>query len=204
MNVIEKIVYDALKTTPWLKNFVRNIYQGCFDLLPQRKDYFISPPDFRENFFFGFHDLSPFSLDQSKVLANELSYDDLRMPAMHEKINIGYFDFCSEKLQGFQKVGESAAWNFHKGCRLQWLGTNEVIFNTYEDERLVSKIINVGSNEERIINFPIDTVSLDGKYATSFSYERLEYLMPGYGYPYVDGGLTNERAPEETGVFLVD
>ena len=51
----------------------------------------------------------------------------------------------------------------------------------------------------------LDTVSEDGRLATNFSYERLNVLMPGYGYPYChDGGCLEQKAPAETGLFLID
>ena len=37
-----------------------------------------------------------------------------------------------------------------------------------------------------------------------FSYERLERCMPGYGYPYRDGGKLDDPAPKDSGLFLVD
>ena len=56
----------------------------------------------------------------------------------------------------------------------------------------------------RIISFPIDTVSWDGRYATSFSYRRLNELMPGYGYDIEDGSYLNEGHPADTGLYIVD
>ena len=40
--------------------------------------------------------------------------------------------------------------------------------------------------------------------ATSFSYERLDRCMPGYGYPYKDNGYIEEPIPSETGLFIID
>ena len=72
----------------------------------------------KKDFSFGFHDVSPFSNDESKVLANKVSFD-FRMPKAGESIEIGYFDFNDGKFGKFHKVGESYAWNYHMGCRLQ-------------------------------------------------------------------------------------
>ena len=41
MNKLEEIVYHALYNHPTLKLFVRNMYQGVFDIMP-RKDNFIA------------------------------------------------------------------------------------------------------------------------------------------------------------------
>lgn len=39
MNSIEKFVYDKLKKNQKIKNKVRNIYQGLYDILPQKPNY---------------------------------------------------------------------------------------------------------------------------------------------------------------------
>lgn len=203
MNKIEKYVYDSVKSAPWLKFIIRNLYQSVFDLLPRKKEFSIQPIDFKEGYFFGFHDRSPFSFDNSKILANGFDIP-LRMPKNEEALAVGYFNFTNGKLGNFVKVSESFAWNYHKGCRLQWLDSTNLIFNTALDGKLISKIVNITSDEEKIIDFPIDTLSHDGLRATTFSYERLHELMPGYGYNYKDNGFLDENMPKKTGLFLVD
>jgi|SaaInlStandDraft_1057018.scaffolds.fasta_scaffold02297_9 hypothetical protein len=203
MNKIEKYVYDAVKFAPWLKFIIRNLYQSVFDLLPRKKEFSIQPIDFKEGYFFGFHDRTPFSFDNSKILTNGFDIP-LRMPKNEEALAVGYFNFTNGKLEDFVKVSESFAWNYHKGCRLQWLDNTNLIFNTSLDGKLISKIINITSDEEKIIDFPIDTLSHDGLRATTFSYERLHELMPGYGYNYKDNGFLDENMPKKTGLFLVD
>lgn len=79
MNKLESTIYNLVRKNPALKQFVRNMYQGIFDLLPRKKEYFASPYQYREGFFFGFHDVTPFSFDETKLLANQNRLD-LRMP----------------------------------------------------------------------------------------------------------------------------
>ena len=203
MNKLEKIIYDRVKSMPWLKYLIRNVYQTAFDLLPRQKEFIPFPLQYREGFFFGFHDLSPFSPNNDKVLANRLTIP-LRMPLPGEKLDVGWFHLNHGKFGEFVKVGESDAWNYHKGCRLQWAGNDRLIYNSAMDGKLLARITDTISGEEKRINFPIDTVSPDGRLASSFSYERLHELMPGYGYPYADNGLLAENAPAATGLFLVD
>lgn len=206
MNKIEEVVYHALYKYPTIKLFVRNVYQGVFDLLPRRKEYFSGQYEIKEGFFFGFHDVSPFSNDESKVLANKVSFD-FRMPKAGESIEIGYFDFNDGKFGKFHKVGESYAWNYHKGCRLQWVDSDCIIFNTAGESGPYAKIINVNTGESNNLSFPIDSVykSKTECLATTFSYERLQMCMPGYGYPYHDAySYLNRKYPKETGLFLID
>ena len=67
MNKLESTIYNLVRKNPALKQFVRNMYQGIFDLLPTKKEYFASPYQYREGFFFGFHDVTPFSFDETKL-----------------------------------------------------------------------------------------------------------------------------------------
>ncbi len=205
MNKIELYVYNFVRRNPKLKQFVRNLYQNLFDFLPRKKEFFFNKYQYKEDYFFGFHDVNPFSSDDTKLLACHNLFD-LRMPYTGEGIEVGYFDFKDGVIGDFHQIGISYAWNFHKGCRLQWLDDTKVIYNTMENNRIISKIVDVNSKEECIVNYPIDAIYKDATQtlATTFSYERLERCMPGYGYPYEDCGLIDQVAPKETGLFLLD
>lgn len=203
MNKIEKTIYNLVKRTPWIKFLLRNLYQSFFDLLPRRKDFFSTSYQYKENCFFGFHDVDPFSSDCTKILSNQTKLN-FSMPSKEDSLNIGYFNILDDKMGDFNFVNKSFAWNFHKGCRLQWISDSEIIFNTAVDNKLVSKIVDISSNKERLINYAIDTVDMKSMKATSFSYERLERCMPGYGYLYSDGGFIDQFIPKETGLFLID
>lgn len=201
MNRIETLVYNTVRKNPALKQFVRNCYQSLFDLLPKGKEYFVNKPDYREGYFFGFHDVTPFSFDEKKLLCNKLSFD-LRMPKPDEPLVVGYFDFNNGELGQYHELGRSFAWNYHKGCRLQWLDKHRVIYNSAIEGKLCAVVTNVDDHMHQIIPYPIDSVH--DNIATSFSYERLERCMPGYGYPYKDMGQLDEPASENTGLFVVD
>lgn len=205
MNKLESLVYHVVRKNPALKQVVRNAYQGVFDLLPRKSEFFRSSVSFKEDYFFGFHDVSPFSFDETKVLANHCLFD-LRMPKPSEGLEVGYFDLKDGQLGEYHLLGTSCAWNYHKGCRLQWVNADCVIFNTAENGRMVSKQIDLMTRKETSYDFPIDAIHTDSTHAwaTSFSYERLERCMPGYGYPYLDGGCLQQEAPVETGLFLAD
>ncbi len=205
MNKVEEVVYHALYSHPKLKLAVRNLYQGIFDLMPRKANYLSGEYRLKEGFFFGFHDKTPFSNDESKVLACKVAFD-LRMPKAGEGIDVGYFDFKDGELGCFNTLGVTYAWNYHKGCRLQWLNEAEIIYNNADGEKLISTIINVKTGDTRNLPYPIDTAYCSEKeqVATTFSYERLQVCMPGYGYPYSDESYLNKKAPAETGLFLID
>lgn len=205
MNRIESVIYGIVRRNPVIKTAVRNIYQSFFDLLPRKKEFFRYGYDYREGYYFGFHDLQELSADGSKLLIHKLPFD-LRMPLAGETEQIGYLDFYEDgHLGDFHELDTTSAWNYHKGCRLQWLDDNNVIFNSSLDGRLISKIVDCKTGYSRIISSPIDSVSHDSAWATSFSYERLENCMSGYGYPYHDDySFLDQNAPEGTGLYVVN
>src|SRR5690606_33467400 len=134
--------YDTIKHNPKLKLRIRNAYQSFYDFLPNKKDYFKNPISVKEGYFFGFHDVSPFSYDGTKVLANRLTIP-LRMPKNEDLLEVGFFDVTDDIFGEYIKIGESRAWNYHKGCRLQWAGESKIIFNDIFDGKLVSRTFNI-------------------------------------------------------------
>ena len=197
MNRIESVIYGVVRRNPILKNAIRNFYQSFFDLLPRKKEYFKYGFEFKEGYYFGFHDLQELSVDGTKLLVHKLPFD-LRMPEAGETEQVGYLDFDEDgHLGNFHELDSTSAWNYHKGCRLQWLDDNNIIFNSSLNGRLISKTMDSKTGESRIISSPIDLT-------TSFSYERLENCMSGYGYPYHDDSYLKTDAPESTGLFVVN
>lgn len=204
MNKIESFIYGIVRGNPAFKNFIRNAYQSLFDLLPRQKEYFRYDFDYKEGYYFGFHDLQELSADGSRLLVHKLSFD-LRMPVAGETEQVGYLDFTQDGHLGmFHEIGTTSAWNYHKGCRLQWLDDNNIIFNSTVDGKLVARITDITSSESRVISHPIDSVSHDSAWASSFSCERLEKCMSGYGYPYHDDSYLDQDVPYNTGLFLVN
>lgn len=202
MNKIEAAVYNLVKNNYKLKNFLRDMYQAFYDLLPNYESEFKNAPIVLEQSFFGFHDSNPFSNDGSKHLAYRL-HIPLRMPLEDDLLEIGYW--TGEDFSQWVELSQTGAWNYHKGCRLQWLNETECIYNQVENHRLCSEIVNVETGTKRQLPWPIDSVSSDGKLAATFSYERLQAMMPGYGYLYGDDiSYMQEDTSDKTGLFLID
>ena len=204
MNKIETIVYGMVKNHPWMKKTIRTIYQGFFDLLPKEKEIFKGDFQYKEGYFFGFHDVSAFSPDESKILAHKTPFDG-RIPKDNEPVEIGYFDFLGGKFGEFHILDKSFAWNYHKGCRLQWINNDKIIYNTAIEGTLVSKIMDVNTRNFDIIYFPIDAIySSEARLiGTTFSYSRLNRCMPGYGYAIADEDYV-EEAPQGSGLFIIN
>ena len=203
MNKLEAFVYERVKNNYLLKDAIRNVYQGLYDLLPDYGSTFHSEPIVLEDSYFGFHDVTPFSTDNTRLLANRLTIP-LRMPTPADTLEVGYYD--GQRYEQWHPVGTTTAWNYHKGCRLQWAGDDRhIIYNSCEAGRLCAALCDIESGTRQVVPWPIDSVSPDGRYATTFSYGRLECLMPGYGYATGDDeAFTDICCPEDTGLWLID
>lgn len=94
------------------------------------------------------------------------------MPTKDDVLEVGYWE--GQEFNSWKKIGETKSWNYHKGCRLQWIDDCNCIYNVVDGETVKSQITNITTGKDRLINWPIDTVSSNGRYATTFSYERLQ------------------------------
>lgn len=202
MNKVESFVYHLVKNNYIIKNLLRNIYQSLYDILPDYESWFVSPPVVREGYFYGFHDTTPFCHDNSAILCNRLTIP-LRMPDADDVLEVGMLS--GKDYSVWKKIGETTAWNYHKGCRLQWVDDRRCIFNIVDNGILKSKICGTDGQVLSVIDWPIDTVSHDGLWATSFSYGRLQHNMPGYGYAISDAeAFLDRETTADTGLYLID
>ena len=140
MNAIEKQVYNRLKYHPKIKNMIVYLYQLIFSIMPRKNIVTNFKIYERQNFFFGFHDKSPWSFDNKYLLAHRFDCSN-RLPAKTDFIQVGYFK--GNGWDEFVMIDETNAWNWQTGSMLQWVGnSHDFIFNIYENKIHRSKICN--------------------------------------------------------------
>ena len=203
MNKIERLVYDCVKRNPGLKLGIRNAYQSLFDLLPPFPSKSAYPISVHEGYFFGFHDHTPFSDDNRKLLAQRFTIG-LRMPKPDDTLKIGYF--YGKGFSEYCEVSETRAWNWHQGSKLQWLGNKDVmVFNDHIGGKAVARLYDVQSGETRTLGGPIASASPNGDWAVGYNFERVQKYMPGYGY-IQDTGDDSIRilAPDQDGLYRIN
>jgi len=203
MNRIERFVYDFVKGNPRLKMALRELYQGCFDLLPGKSNWSKNPVTDREGFFFGFHDHTPFSSDNSKLLAHQFEIP-LRMPKSDDYVSVGIF--TGENWENFTELTRSKAWNWHQGAKLQWRGeTNQFIYNDHKKGKTISTLCDTNTLELHDLPSPICSVNGSGNYAVGYSFSRVEKYMPGYGYVHQtnEKGL-DEKKPDSSTLYVLN
>ena len=124
--------------------------------MPRKQNYFAGSYEIKEGYFFGFHDTTPYSIDETKVLVCKVPFD-MRMPKAGEGLELGYLDFKEGKIGEFHMFDTTYAWNWHKGCRLQWLNEKEVIFNNALDGKIISYEVKTIKPEPAIYQALLDT-----------------------------------------------
>jgi len=182
----ERLIAKLLTSFPKLKHLIKYCYQR-FNYIRYKKPYLIKSTHKihqiakhnLDHTFFGYYDRSPMCNNGLKVLFHSTSFDTKKKPNLCKEINIMMYDL---QTQTYHKISSTKAFNWQQGAKLQWLNTEELIFNDYREDidQYVSKIYNIENNKWRTISFPIYDVHDD--YALTLNFDRLSQLRPDYGY----------------------
>ncbi len=153
--------------------------------------------------FFGYYDKTPFSLDDSKILAVAIDCDNKPL-TQQIKAEVGFFNM--DNSNKFYPVGETSTWCWQQGCRLMWFPVDEnrlIIYNKIVKDNYGSVIQDI--NTKSIINefnFPIYDINRSGSVALSLNFSRLHRLRPGYGYINIRDNTEGSVCPEDDGVWV--
>lgn len=116
---------------------------------------------------------------------------------------IGYVDL--EQGNQWTAIGESTAWNWQQGCRLQWRPlSDEIIWNDRSDDgkQYVSRVYNFRTGAKRTLPRPIYDLSPDGTSALTHDFERYDIFF--HGNKNIDKIQDQEFAPTRTGVWKMN
>ncbi|WP_232767332.1 hypothetical protein [Geminisphaera colitermitum] len=157
--------------------------------------------------FFGYYEKCPWDASGRRLLAMESAFMH-RPPTADDVLTLGFVE--TDRAGGggaFTPFAETRAWNWQQGCMLQWLGdgsSGDVIFNDRIDGRLVSRIFNLNTGRERVLDRPVYAVNRSGTTAVSLNFARLQHQRPGYGYAGVPDAWREVLEPEDDGVYAID
>ena len=154
--------------------------------------------------WFGYYNYDTLNQSQTKMIANRIPIDGIE-PKKEQSILIGYYDL---KDYNWHKIGESDSWNWQQGAMAQWINgdddSNEsIIYNTSDGVRLVSKIFNVATGEQKQIDWPIYGITPDGKKSISLDLER-SYWCRAYHYQSVANKEKDGLIWQDDGIFEID
>lgn len=155
--------------------------------------------------FFGYYDVTPFSADESRVLAH-VAPPAHRPPDGTTHTRVGYYRV--DEPERFYELGRTRLWSWQLGSRLQWTdeqGAAVVVYNREVDGGLGAVIQDPATGEiVRELARPIFCVVPGTSQAVSLCFGRLYRLRPGYGYARLSDPTRGERAPRTEGVWLLD
>ena len=159
----------------------------------------ITPTD--GEYFFGYYDLPAFS---GKLhLTHKTTFAD-RLHMQGDKAELGVIDIESGK---YEKLDETAAWNFQQGAMLQWNPAapgREVIYNSMADGEYIGVIMDISNGKKRFLDRPVANVSPKGDYALSVNFSRLYNFRPGYGYADIPDRFYYQNHSDSDGIYLTD
>lgn len=153
--------------------------------------------------WFGYYDKLAFDPTGRYVLSNAVDFEG-RSPRAEDRIRVGMIDLADGDR--WVELGSSSAWGWQQGCMLQFIpgSATEVIWNDREGDRYVSRIKDIETGAERLLPFPIYTLSPDGRTALSADFERINHLRPGYGYAGIADPNASVIAPADAGIYRCD
>ncbi len=153
--------------------------------------------------WFGYYNYDTLNFDRTKMLCNRSPIDGCAVEK-GMRIELGYYDISSGE---WHHIGFSDAFNWQQGSMLQWLpgegNENKVIYNFSENNRFKSRIYDISTGEQRIIDYPIYCVTPNGEKAISLNYER-SYWCRAYHYQSIANAKYDVRVAEDDGIFEVD
>lgn len=212
MGLEQKINYQ-LNKYPKIKKVVKSTYQHImYWISPKIKSegniIKLSPNDFDNEYFFGYYDKSPWDITDRYVLCLRAknTWSDVSPKDIADILIIDTEKDIEDPTR-VKKIAETHSWNVQQGCMLQWLGPDycsRIIYNDYRNGKYCSIILNISDMQESIIDFPVYSVSNDGKTALSLDFSRLYNLRPGYGYYNVNEKTEGESLPDSTAIWTID
>jgi hypothetical protein len=118
--------------------------------------------------------------------------------------DVGYIDL----KDGFKwtKIGETAAWNWQQGNRLQWRpGSDEIVWNDRAEDgkSFVCRVYDFRTGARRTLPRPIYDLSPDGATALTHDFERMKHFK-GTEYVGIEDAYEKEFAPAKTGIWTMD
>lgn len=163
---------------------------------------FKTPDD--AHYFFGYYDKLQLNKDNNKLLALKVDFMD-HVPTKDDIAIIGYFDLMKDNV--FVELSKTSAFNWQQGCMLQWIGydyNSKIIYNDLVDNKFISIMIDINTNEKTIYDNAIYSMHPNTKYAVTIDFERHHWCRRGYSY---DGSFSNEKNQpivDGDAIFLID
>ena len=206
-SVIERKLASFFRKFPLIKKTIKSKYQYLNYLIYKTSKTIITDKtilkvsyDNTSETFFGYYDKTPLNETETKLLFQATSYSTKNTPSSSQEIKVLVKSFISDKIL---YEGNTAAYNWQQGCKLQWLDDSRFIFNIYNNSKkqFNSKIVNIETRKEELINYPIYDCTKN--FGLTLNFETLNNVRPDYGYRQKDSRFSNLENIFD-GIFIVD
>lgn len=151
---------------------------------------------------FWFYDEFQFDKTDRYLLAMKVYFEN-REVQPDDKGDIGYFDLKDNNK--WTKIGETTAWNWQQGCRLQWRpNSDDIVWNDRSDDgsHFVCRVYNFKTGERRTLPREIYDISSDGKKALAHSFARMKHA--GTSYAGIPDPYESLKFTDKLGIEKVD
>jgi len=151
--------------------------------------------------WFGYYDKLQFDPAGKRLLGMEVDFEH-HSPRLGDTVRIGMVDLADGDR--WTELGTSGSWGWQQGCMLQWRpgSSDEIIWNDREDDRFVSRLLNLKTGALRTLPRPIYTIAPNGRTAFGIDFARLQLMRPGYGYASAKADAT--AIPADAGIWRID
>lgn len=151
---------------------------------------------------FFFYDVLQFDATGRYLLGMRVYFQD-RVVSPTDRAEIGYIDL----QDGFKwtRIGETTAWNWQQGARLQWRpGSDEIVWNNRSEDgkKYVCSVYNFRTGKRRTLPRTIYQFSPDGAMALTQDFQRMAH--GGTSYLGIEDIYESQYAPSETGIWKMN
>jgi hypothetical protein len=151
---------------------------------------------------FFFYQCLQFDASGRYLLAMKVYFQN-RLVQSADRADIGVIDLKNQFK--WNKIGESTAWNWQQGARLQWRpGREEIVWNDRSDDgkHYASRVYDFRTGKKRTLPRPIYDLSPDGETALTHDFERMKHR--GTDYVGIEDKYKDQIAPNETGIWKMN
>lgn len=147
----------------------------------------------------GYHDIKPFNkINNSLIALHRYPLNTVEVKKSN-LIDICLWDFNKNK---FDIIDQTNTWSWEQGSRLQWVDSNQLIYNKTKNGKLGAYLHNVETGNKKFLENPVYSI-VNNDYL-SINYNRLWSLWKNYGYNINQKKTKIENKPSNDGVFLCD
>lgn len=205
-NPIERKLSRLLSSFPGVKSKIKRYYQWFNFLLHRPKNTFETNYCLHElgevdkESFFGYYDKSPLNSSGKFAIFQQTEHPTKLKPDANKSIEVVLFHIPTNTII---HKWETTAYNWQQGAKPMWLDDSHFSFNYFDQDKQTygAKIIDVN---QPIIAKVSKTPLYDANVKTglSLSFERLNEIMPDYGYRNLES-YSNYNEQKE-GIIKVD